>query len=112
MLNQIPSLDPGTHAYSFWEGVPYSGKKAFGRLFRTSRSMKVSRAGTVSILKYQTLGCSMHAVLCNAVGAHHDIEGCTSMYLHLNILQVCSAIRNGIGGKCNALLCGHNMWVL
>jgi hypothetical protein len=42
---QIASLNPGTHAYSFWEGVPHSGKKAFGRLFRTSTTMKVGRGG-------------------------------------------------------------------
>jgi hypothetical protein len=38
---QIVSLEPGSHAYSFWEGVPLSGKQAFGRLFRQARSMKV-----------------------------------------------------------------------
>lgn len=38
---QVASLDPGTHAYSFWEGVPREGKAAFGRLFRTSRTLKV-----------------------------------------------------------------------
>jgi len=49
-LCQIASLDPGTHAYSFWEGVPYSGKRAFGRLFRTSKTLKVGRWGTSKTL--------------------------------------------------------------
>ncbi len=39
---QIISLDPATHAYSFWEGVPHSGKQAFGQLFRQSKTLKVS----------------------------------------------------------------------
>jgi hypothetical protein len=38
---QVASLDPATHAYSFWEGVPRDGKAAFGRLFRTSQTLKV-----------------------------------------------------------------------
>lgn len=38
---QIASLSPATHAYSFWEGVPLSGKQAFGRLFRSAKSMRV-----------------------------------------------------------------------
>ena len=39
---QVKTLDPGTHAYSFWEGVPPEGKCAFGRLFYRSSSMKVT----------------------------------------------------------------------
>jgi hypothetical protein len=38
---QIASLEPCTHAYSFWEGVPVSGKQAFGRLFAAARTMQV-----------------------------------------------------------------------
>jgi hypothetical protein len=41
---QVASLDPSTHAYSFWEGVPRDGKAAFGRLFRRSQTLKVRRA--------------------------------------------------------------------
>eukprot|EP00775_Hariotina_reticulata_P002166 gene2166-2485_t len=37
---KITSLEPGSHAYSFWEGVPRSGKQAFGRLFRQARTTK------------------------------------------------------------------------
>ncbi len=33
-------MDPCTHAYSFWEGVPYDGKMAFGRLFAGSRTLR------------------------------------------------------------------------
>lgn len=39
-IEAIASLEPATHAYSFWEGVPLSGKRAFGRLFRASRTLK------------------------------------------------------------------------
>lgn len=38
---QISSLDPATHAYSFWEGVPIDAKCAFGALFAASRTLKV-----------------------------------------------------------------------
>lgn len=37
---QVRCLDPCTHAYSFWEGVPVEGKAAFGRLFAASRTMR------------------------------------------------------------------------
>ncbi|GFR49150.1 hypothetical protein Agub_g11168 [Astrephomene gubernaculifera] len=39
-IEKIPSLDPATHAYSFWEGVPGSGKQAFGQLFAASRTLR------------------------------------------------------------------------
>ncbi|GMH45995.1 hypothetical protein BSKO_13959 [Bryopsis sp. KO-2023] len=39
-IEEIQTLDPYTHAYSFWEGVPQTGKNAFGRLFRKSETMK------------------------------------------------------------------------
>ena len=31
-VEDVGSLDPYTHAYSFWEGVSPSGKTAFGKL--------------------------------------------------------------------------------
>ncbi|PNH02095.1 hypothetical protein TSOC_011951 [Tetrabaena socialis] len=37
---QVSTLDPATHAYSFWEGVPTTGKQAFGALFASSRSLR------------------------------------------------------------------------
>lgn len=39
-LAQVRSLDPCTHAYSFWEGVPVEGKAAFGALFAASRTLR------------------------------------------------------------------------
>lgn len=42
---QATSLAPATHAYSFWEGVPHSGKAAFGRLFAASKTLKVGVGG-------------------------------------------------------------------
>ena len=36
---QFPTLDPATHAYSFWEGIPIEGRAAFGKMFRESRSL-------------------------------------------------------------------------
>lgn len=41
-VERMASLDPATHAYSFWEGVPLSGKAAFGRLFAESKTLKAS----------------------------------------------------------------------
>lgn len=33
------TLDPATHAYSFWEGVPGGARTAFGRLFAASATL-------------------------------------------------------------------------
>ena len=38
---QVSTLDPSTHAYSFWEGVPESSRRAFGALFRASKTLQV-----------------------------------------------------------------------
>ncbi|KAL0021733.1 hypothetical protein WJX79_010366 [Trebouxia sp. C0005] len=39
-IEKIRSLDPATHAYSFWEGVPIDAKCAFGCLFAASKTLK------------------------------------------------------------------------
>ncbi|PNH02098.1 hypothetical protein TSOC_011949 [Tetrabaena socialis] len=39
-VEKVSTLDPATHAYSFWEGVPTTGKQAFGALFASSRSLR------------------------------------------------------------------------
>ncbi len=39
-VEKVRSLDPATHAYSFWEGVPVDARVAFGRLFASSRSLR------------------------------------------------------------------------
>ncbi|KAG2501386.1 hypothetical protein HYH03_001174 [Edaphochlamys debaryana] len=39
-IEEVKSLDPATHAYSFWEGVPGTGKIAFGELFAKSKTLK------------------------------------------------------------------------
>ncbi|KAJ9513041.1 hypothetical protein QJQ45_029470 [Haematococcus lacustris] len=39
-VEKVASLEPATHAYSFWEGVPQQGKDAFGRLFASARTLK------------------------------------------------------------------------
>lgn len=41
-LLQVATLDPATHAYSFWEGVPAEGRYAFGRLFSQSYTLQVT----------------------------------------------------------------------
>lgn len=38
-VEDVPSLDPATHAYSFWEGVPFEARAAFGRLFSASKTL-------------------------------------------------------------------------
>jgi uncharacterized protein YbjQ (UPF0145 family) len=35
-------VNGATHAYSFWEGIPEDGKKAFGRMFSMSRTLKAA----------------------------------------------------------------------
>ncbi|KAG2445539.1 hypothetical protein HXX76_000154 [Chlamydomonas incerta] len=39
-VEKFATLDPATHAYSFWEGVPGSGKRAFGELFAKSKTLR------------------------------------------------------------------------
>lgn len=39
-MTELNTLDPATHAYSFWEGIPEEGKRAFGALFTRSRTCK------------------------------------------------------------------------
>ncbi|KAG1665493.1 hypothetical protein FOA52_009754 [Chlamydomonas sp. UWO 241] len=34
------TLEPATHAYSFWEGIPADGRRALGRLFVKSRTLR------------------------------------------------------------------------
>lgn len=36
----MQSLDPCTHAFSFWEGLQEGSKRAFGRLFARSRTLR------------------------------------------------------------------------
>lgn len=38
-IEDIQSLDPATHAYSFWEGIPDASRCAFGHLFRDSSTL-------------------------------------------------------------------------
>lgn len=37
---QVATLEPATHAYSFWEGIPAGARSAFGRLFAASRTLR------------------------------------------------------------------------
>lgn len=39
-IEKVLSLDPATHAYSFWEGVPANARYAFGRLFAASSTLQ------------------------------------------------------------------------
>lgn len=34
------TLDPATHAYTFWEGVPVKARMAFGQLFAKSSTLQ------------------------------------------------------------------------
>jgi len=38
-MPQMRTLDPATHAYSFWEGVPGGARTAFGALFAASATL-------------------------------------------------------------------------
>ncbi|KAK9904097.1 hypothetical protein WJX75_004484 [Coccomyxa subellipsoidea] len=44
-IEEIKTLDPATHAYSFWEGVPEDSRRAFGRLFRASKTLQAVAIG-------------------------------------------------------------------
>jgi hypothetical protein len=39
-VEKVLSLDPATHAYSFWEGVPLDARAAFGHLFDGSHTLR------------------------------------------------------------------------
>ena len=39
-IETIKSLDPATHVYTFWEGIPSVAKRALARLFCASRTCK------------------------------------------------------------------------
>ena len=39
-VEALPSLDPATHVYSFWEGVPPRARAAFGELVARSRTVR------------------------------------------------------------------------
>ncbi len=39
-VEKVRSLEPATHAYSFWEGVPVDARVAFGRLFAASPTLR------------------------------------------------------------------------
>ncbi|GAX78395.1 hypothetical protein CEUSTIGMA_g5837.t1 [Chlamydomonas eustigma] len=39
-VEKLDTLEPATHAYSFWEGIPTDGRIAFGKLFNHSRSLR------------------------------------------------------------------------
>lgn len=39
-VNAQGTLNPATHAYSFWEGVPASARRAFGALFAKSSTLR------------------------------------------------------------------------
>lgn len=38
-IEHVDTLDPATHAYSFWEGVPIAARMQFGRLFAASKTL-------------------------------------------------------------------------
>ncbi|BDA45886.1 hypothetical protein COCOBI_07-6730 [Coccomyxa sp. Obi] len=44
-IEEVKTLDPATHAYSFWEGVPEDSRRAFGRLFRASKTLQAVAIG-------------------------------------------------------------------
>lgn len=39
-IEEATTLDPCTHAFSFWEGIPVSARLAFGRLFSKSTTLR------------------------------------------------------------------------
>lgn len=39
-MNAAGTLDPATHAYAFWEGIPVKARTAFGELFARSSTLK------------------------------------------------------------------------
>jgi hypothetical protein len=48
--SQVVKLEPMTHAFSCWKGINDEGKKAFGRLFASSRTLRVSTRACVCIM--------------------------------------------------------------
>jgi len=39
-IEAMPSLDPATHVFSFWEGIPPAARAAFGRLVAASATIR------------------------------------------------------------------------
>ena len=39
-IEAMPSLDPASHAYAFWEGIPPAARAAFGRLVAASKTIR------------------------------------------------------------------------
>lgn len=39
-VNGAGTLDPATHAYAFWEGIPVKARVAFGELFANSSTLQ------------------------------------------------------------------------
>lgn len=69
---QVDSLEPATHAYSFWEGVPVSGKKAFGRLFAQSRTLRVSARHAYHLYEIVIVGCQVCLCICVPLSPQAD----------------------------------------
>lgn len=55
---QFSTLNPATHAYSFWEGIPEGGRIAFGSLFNRSPSLR-----TVTVVQRAIRGKEPAAVM-------------------------------------------------
>lgn len=39
-IEVVPTLEPATHLYSFWEGIPWEAREAVGRLVAESRTIR------------------------------------------------------------------------
>lgn len=98
---QFASLEPATHAYSFWEGIPLEGRKAFGRLFASTQSLQaiavVQRAirGREPAGLMRELGFGPLALVSNfAVSMSGELCACMGALKHLvRFLALCSARR-------------------
>ncbi|GAB4814101.1 hypothetical protein N2152v2_001147 [Parachlorella kessleri] len=58
LIEQVTTLDPFTHAYSFWDGIPPAGKAAFGRLFAASSTLQA-----VAVVQHAMRGNPEEAML-------------------------------------------------
>lgn len=91
---QVGTLDPATHAYSFWEGVPATGKAAMGRLFAASstlRAVAVVQRGvrTPPVQMMQAHGFGMlRLVSMFSV----SMSGMCAQHLHTNHIQLNDAL--------------------
>ena len=78
---QFSTLEPATHAYSFWEGIPLEGRAAFGRLFRSSASLHSVVVVQRAIRYAEWLPLRLKLLMYSTSSTHHFSNTCNHPHL-------------------------------